>query len=395
MPRPTSDGTPPRAPNKRKLTDLFVSTVKPADRPFIVWDAKQAGLALAVQPTGSKAWKCIYRFRGKPRWLTIGNARAIGLADARRLASKAMLRVAEGTDPQAERMAERGAGTFEELATRYRNEYARRKNKSWKQPAALIDKYVLPGWGKLRAADIKRSDVAHVLVRLDNTPVLANQVLAAASAIFSWAIKQEIVESNPCRLVDRNKSKSRERVLSDSEIPQFWPELSPALKLILITGQRPGEVAHMRGEHIADGWWTQPGEPVPALDWPGTKNGATHSVWVSEPAAALLDDFFDGSRHTRLDNEMREICRKLKVNSKATPHDLRRTFSSKVTALGFGRDAMNRVTNHKEGGITDVYDRHEYADENRKIMETVGAHIVALAEGRGPANVIEGKFARN
>jgi hypothetical protein len=27
--------------------------------------------------------------------------------------------------------------------------------------------------------------------------------------------------------------------------------------------------------------------------------------------------------------------------------------------LGFGRDAMNRVQNHREGGIADVYDRHE------------------------------------
>jgi hypothetical protein len=39
-----------------------------------------------------------------------------------------------------------------------------------------------------------------------------NQVLAAASAIFSWAVKQEIVLNNPCRGVDKNKS--RERILS-------------------------------------------------------------------------------------------------------------------------------------------------------------------------------------
>jgi integrase len=390
MPRPKRDGTPARAPNKRKLTDLFVTTVKPADRAFVVWDQKQAGLALAVQPTGSKAWKFIYRFGGKPRWLTIGNASAIGLADARRLASKAMLRVAENIDPQAERMAERGAGTFEEMALRYRNEYARKHNKSWKQPAGLIDKYVLPSWGKLRAADIKRSDVVHVLARLDDTPALANQVLAAASAVFSWAIKQEIVESNPCRLVDRNATRSRERVLSDSELPLFWPELSPALKLILLTGQRPGEVSHMRREHIRDGWWEMPGAPVLELDWPGTKNGESHRVWLSKPVLALLETFFD-NQHVRVDGAMRDICAQLKVE-RATPHDLRRTFSSKVTGLGFGRDAMNRVTNHKEGGIADVYDRHRYADENRKVMETVAAHIVALAEGGSADNIVEGKF---
>jgi integrase len=386
--------TPRAAPRKRKLSDLFVATVKPAARAFLVWDAKQHGLALAVWPSGARSWKYIYRAAGRPRWLSIGNASAIGLADARRIAAKAALQVAEGRDPQAERMAQRGAGTFEELALNYRRQYAMKHNKSWRQPAALIDRYVLPAWGKLQAKAIARADVAQLMARLDDTPALANQVAAAASSIFSWGIKQELVPLNPCRLVDRNASKSRERVLSDSEIPLFWSELSPALKMILLTGQRPGEVAHMCREHIKDGWWEMAGAPMPELDWPGTKNGQSHRVWLSKPVLALLANFFDGTKHTRLDNEMRELCAKLKIE-RATPHDLRRTFSSKVTALGFGRDAMNRVTNHKEGGIADVYDRHHYADENKRIMETVAKAIVALAEkSAAAANVVEGKFRR-
>jgi hypothetical protein len=48
---------------------------------------------------------------------------------------------------------------------------------------------------------------------------------------------------------------------------------------------------------------------------------------------------------------------------------------------------MNRVTNHNEGGIADVYDRHRYQEENKKIMETVARHIVACAEGA--TNVID------
>ena len=65
---------------------------------------------------------------------------------------------------------------------------------------------------------------------------------------------------------------------------------------------------------------------------------------------------------------MRVICKTLGVE-RATPHDLRRTHGTTITALGFGRDAMNRVQNHKEGGIGSVYDRHGYADENKRIME--------------------------
>jgi integrase len=300
-----------------------------------------------------------------------------------------MLQVAEGADPQAERMALRGQGTFAELASRYRDQYAKRKNKSWKQADALVRRWLLPRWGKLQAQAITRADVRAALARI-TAPVLANQVLAAASAIFSWAVKQDIIVNNPCRGVERNPTRSRERVLSDSEIPLFWAEFSPALKMILLTGQRPGEVGHMRREHIMDNWWTMPGEPVPELGWPGTKNGRTHRVWLPVPAQALLAQFFDGSRHTGLDEAMRVICTKLGAE-RTTPHDLRRTFSSKVTALGFGRDAMNRVTNHKEGGIADVYDRHEYAEENKRVMEAVSRHILALAEG-GPDNVVKGRF---
>ena len=63
-----------------------------------------------------------------------------------------------------------------------------------------------------------------------------------------------------------------------------------------------------------------------------------------------------------------------------------------ITSLGFGRDAMNRIQNHKEGGIASVYDRHAYADENKRIMETVAAKIMSLLGGDGPGNVVVGRF---
>jgi hypothetical protein len=54
--------------------------------------------------------------------------------------------------------------------------------------------------------------------------------------------------------------------------------------------------------------------------------------------------------------------------------------------LGFGRDALNRVTNHREGGIASVYDRHGYADENKRVMEATAARIMALVEAEGRAS---------
>ena len=392
MPRPRRDGTPARSePNKRRLSEAFIRTVRPdPDRVVMFWDTLQRGLALSVQPSGHRAWKCVYSIRVRgARWYHLGDARAISLADARRLAGKTMVQVAEGADPHADRLALRGRGSFEQVAQRYLEEHAKKRNKSWRQADALVRRYLLPRWAKLDIGSIRRADVKAAIAAI-GAPVLANQVLVAASAIFSWAVRQELIAANPCAGVEKNDTTSRERVLSDAEIAAFWPHLSAPLKVILLTGQRPGEVAHLHREHVVDGgWWVMPGAPDPETSWPGTKNAQSHRVWLSEPVRELLPDVLAASVHAgQMQWTMRDICAKLSVREKVTPHDLRRTFCSKVTALGFGRDAMNRVTNHKEGGIADVYDRHRYQEENKLIMETVARHIVTVAERGELTNVV-------
>ena len=127
---------PKRAPLKRRLTELCVRKLKPKAQPFLVWDTLQRGLAIRVQPTGAQAWKCIYSHHGRPRWLHLGDAGAIGLADARTLAAEAMLAVARGKDPAGEKRAERGAGTFAELADRYVEHYAKRRKKAGRRPTS-------------------------------------------------------------------------------------------------------------------------------------------------------------------------------------------------------------------------------------------------------------------
>ena len=67
-----------------------------------------------------------------------------------------------------------------------------------------------------------------------------------------------------------------------------------ALKAILLTGQRPGEVVYMRTEHIAANWWTMPGDSMPSLDWPGTKNAATHRVLLPAPVQQIIADMDTG-----------------------------------------------------------------------------------------------------
>jgi integrase len=399
MARPRRDGKPSTAPDKRKLSKTIIKGLKPrGGRPYTVWDTTTRGLVIRVH-SSSMTWKVVYSRNGRPRWYHIGNVSTIPLTDARTMACRIMLRVGAGEDPQAERRAERGAGTFEDLAARHAN-YAKKKgNKSWGSTDALIKSYVLKRWGKLLASEISRSD-AKALMASINAPITANQVMASASSIFAWAIREEIggVKINPCHGVERNPTRSRERVLSDSEVPLFWKAFDSAddlmrglmLKTILLTGQRPGEVSWMRTEHLKDGWWEMPGQLIEGI-WPGTKNSMSHRVWI--PAAvqeiitiAALDlanpgFVFANPRGNvidKLDCTMRDICKALVVNEKVTPHDLRRSHGTTITSLGYSRDCMNRVQNHKEGGVGSIYDRYSYERENKEVMEATANKLMGL-----------------
>lgn len=381
------------------MTEDFVQSVKPHERRIKYWDTKEDHLVLCVHPTGRKVWQLYYR-RDRTRWYTIGVG--IDLETARKAAAKlkAEMTLDPNLDIQAEKMQERKAGTFAELADHYLQ--AKTILKSWDQSDAKVRRYLLPHWKNRRANEIRREDMLALFNKLTNRgyPIAANQAVIQASAIFRWAISQGVgnVTTNPCYGVEYNKTASRDRVLSSDEVPMFWHAFddagliaSNALKMILLTGQRPGEVSHMRWQDIDDGWWTLPGEPDG--DWPGTKNSHTHQVWLSEPARAILGELddenvnlvFANSRGTPVSGlapAMRQICTELEVKKKATPHDLRRTHGTTITGLGFGRDHMNRIQNHVEGGIADVYDQYGYRDEMRRVQEAVAAKLMALVEGR-------------
>jgi Arm DNA-binding domain len=281
MPRPTKDGVPAKPARRRALTERYVLNVRGEAKVFGVWDARERGLALTVQVSGFKSFRFVYSYRGKPRWFNMGN---ISLAQARRWAAELRFEVAQGKDPLSERKAKRGALSFAAVYERFLEEHAKKKNRSWPQADYLVRGHLLPRWAELDAASIARADVKAAMAAI-SAPSVANQVLAAASAVFSWAIREEVsgLTANPAAGIDRHRTRSRERVLGDNEVPQFWSAFEDeslavcsALKTVLLTGQRPGEVRHMRMEHIKEGsWWEMPGMPDPKLGWPGTR---THSL---------------------------------------------------------------------------------------------------------------------
>jgi Arm DNA-binding domain len=218
MPRPRRDGTPARSePNRRKLSDAFVKVVKPdADRAIVWWDTLQRGLALKVEPTGHRSWKCVYTVRGRgARWYHLGDARAVLLADARRLAAKVMALVAEGSDPHADRLALRGRGSFEQAAARYLEVYAKRKNKSWKQAAALVAKHLLPRWGKLDSSRSVSSAVSAATFR-SNSAVSAVSLLSAFSAAaicFAISARRALVPGMSAAAARRAKASAKASVI--------------------------------------------------------------------------------------------------------------------------------------------------------------------------------------
>jgi integrase len=395
-----------QAKRRRSLTDAFVRTARPKAKPYRVWDTRVPGLVLRIWPSGKKCFYVDYRCRGRRGFYSIGRYPIFGVAEAREIARGVLNRAAKGEDPAAEKQAQRGAA-LKEVHKRYLDEYAVKHNKSWQQGKFLIEKYILPRLGKLPVEGVTRTEVRAVFNSIE-APVLANQVLAATSAIFTWAAKQDLVTApNPCKGIDRNPTRSRERKLSDTEVPLFWSALDDSiiahrvLKAMWFTGQRGIEVRHMRWEHIVDGgWWMMPGEETRV--WCGTKNKRNHQLWLPRAARAIIDGqrqgnvtpitgyvFADhgGRPVDHLDAVMRTICQRLGIRDRIKPHDLRRSHGSTITHLKLGRDAMDRIQNHVEGGVTDVYDRTEYAAEDKQIMEAVAEHIMALARGDGTAAV--------
>ena len=251
------------------------------------------------------------------------------------------------------------------------------------QAEALVRRHLLPRWGKLKASAITRADVRAMMLRIE-APIVANQTLAAASAIFSWAIRQEILTVNPCKLVERNPTKDRERVLSDAEIKLLWEKLDPALQLILLTGQRPGEVANMQREHIVDGWWQMPGKPSRRMAG-HQERSRSPGLAVGAGAGAGRSACADGPQ------EVERLAARAGRRAEDRAGHAARSAANRLTMItrfGFGRDAMDRIANHKTSSVTDVYDRHGYADEDKRIMAAVARHVLGLIEGPATSNVV-------
>ena len=183
----------------RRLTDRMIRSLTPdLGRRVLHWDELQRGLGLVVHPTGRRVFKVVYQHGGRSRWFHIGDA-SIGIANARKIAGRILYEVAEGT---------RSAGA---AAGRSARRDLRRTRRSLPSPSGRSGE-TSRGSRRTRSSAgtccragatsvprrSSRADVRGAIGAI-KAPIVANQTLAAASAIFSWAVNQEIVPFNPVR----------------------------------------------------------------------------------------------------------------------------------------------------------------------------------------------------
>ncbi|WP_445500502.1 phage integrase central domain-containing protein [Microvirga sp. G4-2] len=145
--------------------------------------------------------------------------------------------------------AHRDALTVVGLVERFIERYAKPRLRSWKDYEALLRRDLIPALGGRRAEAVHRTDIAALLDKVAaRAPVLANRLQNAISSVFSRARSEGLVTANPVKgPCKRTKQVAKERVLSDEEIRIFRkvtagaaPAFRYTLRLILLTGQRPG-----------------------------------------------------------------------------------------------------------------------------------------------------------
>ncbi|MGH9550559.1 MAG: tyrosine-type recombinase/integrase, partial [Terriglobales bacterium] len=196
-------------------------------------DSLLRGLYLVVQPSGAKSWAVRYRYRGRPRKLTLGSYPGITLAGARDLARRALITVGEGRDPceekhEARRLAHaRSQDRFAEIVADFIERHAKANNResSWRETERLMNRDVIPLWRNRPIQDIARRDVVQLLDRIQDrgSPIMANRVLAAVRRMFVWCVDRGIIDASPCAgLRPPAIERSRDRVLSDDELRSVW-----------------------------------------------------------------------------------------------------------------------------------------------------------------------------
>lgn len=389
-----------------KFTDRSVAALKPQETTYEAWETGRSGFGVRVRPSGKKSFIYLYRFEGKARRMTLGAYPALSIATAHRQHAQAQEQLAKGIDPGAVKAgakhADMRAPTVATLIDEYMTRWAKPRKRSWREDERLLNRDVLPVWGQRKAKSITRRDVLTLLDAIIDrgAPVMANRVQAVISRMFRFAVERDVIESSPCIGIRKQQETQKSRYLTDAELVTFWRGLDNstmpdshklALRLILVTAQRPGECAGITASERDDTAqvWEIPPER--------TKNKRPHIVPLSDLARSILDEAAKLSSGTdwifpmpnrkgpidsdTLSRSFRRHRAELGIPDKFTPHDLRRTAATHLGALGISPYFVARVLNHTDTSVTAIYNRHDYLPEKREALNAWAVKLANLLNG--------------
>ncbi len=390
-----------------KFTDRYIQSLKPREKEYCIRESH--GFTIRVLPSGCKTFQYIYTLAGKRRRFNLGHYPATTLSEAREKFRAAANQVTKGVDPQSPPpvVVEPEQHTVKDLVKDYLQHLEKSAAKTYLKTASLTLKNdVLKNWEDRKVGSIRRRD-AILLVEdvASRAKAQALGVLKHARAMFTYALHRELVDFNPFAGVSAAipdvTPNSRERVLSDNEIKIIWNTLSDkdsagsliarnGLLLILVTAQRPGEVAGMAKSEVDKEWWTIPKERA--------KNKEEHRVYLTPLAQRLLlklicpwyfpsPDLESPIGRPALSHVLTKqpkdkegkITRQQYLGlPRWTPHDLRRTAATKLSELGCPDEIIDAILNHVKKGVIGVYNRNKYDKEKKKWLLKWAKHLEVL-----------------
>jgi integrase len=412
----------------RKLTARFVETVRTVQEREDVPDADVRGLQLRVTAQGTKSWTVRYTRStdGRRRRLTLGVYPRMSLEEARQRAREELAAVGRGADPAAGIQERYAAPCLREVVAEWQASHAEsnRSERVRKDDQSMLDRYILPAIGDMKASEIGRRELSKMLNdakaatdsrqghmkkgrkgrRLTHRP---NRVFELVRAILRWAMEQGILNADPTLGMKRpiRKELPRERELSPAEIALFWkrvdslavtPGLRIAMKLALVTAQRIGEVTGIaKSELDLDG-----PAPLWVLPRQRSKNDQGNRTPLSPLALQLVREawvlsadsswlFPSPKGNGPIDGHAAAVAifrgrERLGLPDFRT-HDLRRTAATRMGEMGVNPHTISLILNHvstSKSTITNkVYLKYQFDREKREALSAWGRRLEEIVSG--------------
>ena len=391
-----------------KLTDAKLRTLSEPGKYF-----DGAGLFLDLTAAGGRYWRLKYRIAGKEKLLALGVYPAVSLKDARELASQARQVIQSGDDPAEQRKAAKTKAVHESVNTfrSVANEWMEHQSARWEQQTrerihASLETDILKTMGARPLASIKPLEVMNAVKAIEarGAGEQAGRVLQRVKAIFRWAVIHGRVDSNPMLdLMPAEILKPREvkhrAALDAKELPAFLAQLDAydgdphtvhALRLLMLTATRPGEVRGACWDEVDmdAAMWTIPAERM--------KMRQEHRIPLSSQALELLQSMqaLSGGRELVFpspfypskplsENTFNSAMARMGYKNLATAHGFRALFSTVANETGWRPDVIERQLAHKERNeVRAAYHRSTYMAERTKLLQWWADYLEGCKTGK-------------